>query len=101
MRKIFILAALTLTLVGCNKQVVYLNPALPPPLPESMKQSCPELPPVSDKAIGTLALADADSSYQYRKCKDGYLAVIESYESVRKSISEYLKTAEAERNKQK
>jgi hypothetical protein len=48
-----------------------------------VERPCPDLPPLADGALGTLAQADADAAFEYARCKAKHQAAVDAYNAAR------------------
>lgn len=89
MKRVFpILLAASLT--GCfgnsTEQGSLANLPVPPELTQTIAAPCPPLSLLTDKAIGTLVLADSSAAVQYAECSQSKDAAVGAYRDVRQSI---------------
>lgn len=84
-RLIALIALLTCT--ACGDKKLYVDPPALPELPKEVAETCPPLPLVSDRAIGTLALADVESSALYAACRARGDAAVQLYNDARNAVA--------------
>lgn len=82
-------------LTGCSTPSIKPDPQAAVPVPAlltaELSAPCPSLPLLKDKTIGTLVTEDANSSYDYAKCREINEALKLIYNTTRQVMMDFAK----------